>query len=102
MSKDLITNEIQLLSWDSIEEIFGSSKKDMEKTLEKANYSANFWYPHSQNGADEADVKSIVSIFEYKFPDVSIQSRHDYRYTEIFLNTLDKHQLAFTLANLFL
>jgi hypothetical protein len=90
---------IPVLSWESIAEIFNCTKRDIERDLTKPNNAANYWYPHSENGYDELDTKSIIAIFEFQFPDIEISSRHDYKYTEVFLNTLDKHQFAFSVID---
>lgn len=91
--------EIPVLGWEDIKKKFGVSESEVSKDLMKPNYCNNFWYPWEKNGYDESGVEYVVSIFEEKFADASIKSKHDYRYTEIFLNTLEKHQFAYSLMD---
>ena len=93
-------NNIKLLSWEEIKENFNVKEKDVIKNLSKSNQSNNYWYPYEHKLTEE-DVKEIVDIFRVRFCDIVIKSIYNPRFTEFFLNTLEKHQFAYTLIYMF-
>jgi len=99
MTEQEILNEsfaIELIPWDIIEEKFDVDVNVINRELKKPNNCDNFWYPY-ESGFDEEQCKEAVRLFGLRFPGTEIKSMHDMRYLEIFLNTLEKHQFAYTL-----
>jgi hypothetical protein len=94
---EISLENIKILSYDEIFDIFGKTEKDIKNGLKKSNSSENYWYPYDENCFDEEIIKIIVSLFRKKFLDAEILDIHGYEYTEIFLNTIDKHVFAFSL-----
>ncbi|MCK9575706.1 MAG: hypothetical protein WC979_02355 [Candidatus Pacearchaeota archaeon] len=99
---EFLVNDLQPLSWAVIAEKFDVIESEINHNLTKANYAPNYWYPYDEYGFNEIDIKCIISIFEFKFPDMIIRSKHDTKYTEFFLNTLEKHQMTYTIIDLIL
>jgi len=92
-------NEIPLLEWDSILEKYEVDIKNVQRDLKKTNHANNFWYPYDWS-LDEKEIMKVVEMFQLKFPDAEIKSLHNYKYIELFLNTLEKHQFVYTLLYL--
>mgnify|MGYP000860128490 CR=1 FL=1 len=94
-----VARDIELLEWNQIEEEFDIDARDVERDLKKPNYCNNFWYP-VENGFNLDEALYACRLFELRYPEITIKSKHDVRYLEIPLNTLEKHQFAYTLIKL--
>lgn len=96
-----ITNsvdEIQLLAWQEIEKIYDESEEYATKLLKKGKmHSDNFWSPYEEDGYDEERVEEVKQLFIDKFPGLEIMSYDDYKYLEIYLQTLDMKQFMYSI-----
>lgn len=100
------TNEIELpeyiegikvLSYQEIDKNFKVGESEIQKTLLKSNHADNYWHPYDENGFNEEQVLFAVNLFRKTFPDIEIIDRNGYDYTEFYLNTIEKHVLAYSL-----
>lgn len=98
---EITIDNIKILSMNEIEEKFNISEKDIFNFIDSKNNSENYWYPYDENDFNENKIKKIIELFKSKFNDTEINSENNYKYTEIYLNTIDKHIFAFSLINYF-
>jgi len=99
--QEIALDQIEILSFDEIEEKYKVSKKDIFAVINSKNNAENYWYPYDENGFTEEEVKTSIKLFKSKFEDFEIKSENDYKFTEFFLSTFEKHIFAFSLINHF-
>ena len=93
-------NEIEILTWDQINELFDVNEKQVRKFLTNGNNTENYWYPY-ETGFSEEQTTEIVKMFRNKFLDITILDKHGAKYAEITLGNVDKHQYMFSLIKHF-
>ena len=93
-------NEIEILTWEQIKELFDVTQNKIQKHLINSNDTENFWYPY-ENKFSEEDTIKITALFRAKFPNTEILDKHGPKYTEIQLSNMNKHQFMYSLIKHF-
>ena len=95
----IMLDDIKILTFADIKTIYSITEKDIKKFLLNINNAENYWYPF--NTFNNVITENIIAIFRKKFADVTINEKHGVEYTEIFLNSIDKHIFMYSLLNHF-
>ena len=93
-------SEIQLMTYEEIEQIFDVTENDMNTWLKNANNSDNYWYPGIF--FDEQTTENILMLFRKQFIDIEIIDKTGYQYAEIFCNTIERHVFRWSVQRHFM
>ena len=93
-------NEIEILDWEQIKELFDVNEKQVRKFLTNSNNTENYWYPY-ETGFSEEQTTEIVKMFRNKFLDITILDKHGAKYAEITLSNVEKYQYMYSIIKHF-